>query len=61
MSGMKDQKGKRADLDDEAERRDKAAVDDELDAQSDGEGLGAEAGRAEENGLSEGVTPGCPS
>ena len=54
MSGMKDQKGKRADLDDEAERRDKAAVDDELDAQSDGEGLGAEAGRAEENGISEG-------
>ena len=51
---MKDQKGKRADLDDAAERREIAEVDDELDAQSDGEGLGAEAGRSEEFGISEG-------
>ncbi len=51
---MKDQKGKRADVDDAAERQEIAEVDAELDAQSDEEGLGAEAGRSEENGLSEG-------
>ena len=51
---MKDQKGKRADLDHAAERREIAEVDDELDAQSEGVGLGAEAGRSEEFGLSEG-------
>ena len=54
MDAMKDQKGKRAELDAAAEREAIAEVDEELDAQSDGEGLGAEAGRGEENGLSEG-------
>ena len=54
MDAMRDQKGKRADVDHAAEREEIAEVDDLLDAQSDGEGLGAEAGRGEENGLSEG-------
>jgi hypothetical protein len=54
MDAMKDQKGRRAELDDVAERNAIAEMDDELDARSDGEGLGAEAGRGEENGLAEG-------
>ncbi|MDH2415938.1 hypothetical protein [Nocardioides sp. CER19] len=40
--------------DPEAERREIGEVDDELDAQSDGDGLAAEAGRSEETGLAEG-------
>lgn len=38
----------------EAERQAIAEVDEEVDAQSDGDGLAAEAGRGEETGLSEG-------
>jgi hypothetical protein len=40
------------DLDEE--RRDIARLDERLDAEADGDGLAAEAGRSEENGLSEG-------
>ena len=36
------------------ERRDIAELQDKLDAEAEGEGLAAEAGRAEENGISEG-------
>lgn len=40
---------------DSADRREAITeVEDELDAQADGEGLAAEAGRSEENGLAEG-------
>jgi hypothetical protein len=42
------------DPDPEEERREIAAVDDELDAEAGGDGLAAEAGRGEETGLSEG-------
>jgi hypothetical protein len=38
----------------DAERREIAEVQDELDARADGDGLAAEAGRGEENGLAEG-------
>lgn len=38
----------------EAERQEIAEVDEQLDAQADGEGLAAEAGRGEEMGLAEG-------
>ncbi len=41
-------------LDDAAERREIAEVEEELDDRAEGEGLAAEAGRSEENGLSEG-------
>ena len=40
--------------DPDAERKEIAELDEELDARSEGEGLAAEAGRSEENGLSEG-------
>ena len=40
--------------DQDSERREIAEVDEELDAESEGEGLAAEAGRGEETGLSEG-------
>lgn len=42
------------DRDNETERQDIAEVQDELDAEADGEGLAAEAGRGEEAGLAEG-------
>lgn len=42
------------DDDDDAERQAIADVDEELDERSDEEGLAAEAGRGEENGLAEG-------
>jgi hypothetical protein len=38
----------------DAERQEIADVEEKLDAQSDGEGLAAEAGRSEETGLAEG-------
>jgi hypothetical protein len=40
--------------DDDAKRHEMAEVQEKLDAQSDGEGLAAEAGRGEETGLAEG-------
>lgn len=40
--------------DDEARRREIAEVEEKLDAESDGDGLAAEAGRGEETGLAEG-------
>ena len=40
--------------DDEARRRRIVEVDEQLDAEADGDGLAAEAGRGEEYGLSEG-------
>lgn len=36
------------------ERRDIADLEERLDAESEGDGLAAEAGRSEENGLAEG-------
>jgi hypothetical protein len=36
------------------ERRDIADLQERLDAEADGDGLAAEAGRSEENGLAEG-------
>jgi hypothetical protein len=54
MSQTNDGKGTKQELDDQAEREAIAEVDEKLDEQSDGEGLGAEAGRGEEYGLSEG-------
>lgn len=36
------------------ERRDIAELQEKLDAEAEGDGLAAEAGRSEENGLSEG-------
>lgn len=38
----------------QAERREIAELQDRLDAEADGEGLAAEAGRGEEMGLAEG-------
>ena len=38
----------------EAQRREIAEVQEKLDAQADGDGLAAEAGRGEETGLAEG-------
>ena len=43
-----------AGADDEAERREIAEVQEELDARADGDGLAAEAGAGEEMGLAEG-------
>ncbi len=54
MNEKKDQKGERAEHDDQAERQEISDVEDELDARSDGEGLEAEAGRAEETGIAGG-------
>ncbi|MXG90558.1 hypothetical protein [Nocardioides flavescens] len=42
----------REDLDDQ--QREMAEIDEQLDAEADGEGLAAEAGRIEENGISQG-------
>ena len=41
-------------LDDDAERREIAELQERLDAEADGDGLAAEAGTAEENGISQG-------
>ena len=38
----------------EAQRQEIVEVEDQLDAQADGDGLAAEAGRGEETGLGEG-------
>ena len=40
--------------DPEQERAEIAETDEKLDAQADGDGLGAEAGKGEETGLAEG-------
>jgi len=54
MSQKKDENRAANDGADKARREDIAEVDDKLDAQADGEGLAAEAGRGEETGLAEG-------
>jgi len=54
MSESTGESGSERGFDDEAERREIAEVQDELDARADGDGLAAEAGAGEENGLSEG-------
>lgn len=54
VSQTNDENTSAADHDPEDEREAVAAVDEELDARSDGDGLAAEAGRAEETGISEG-------
>jgi hypothetical protein len=46
------QSGQGEDLDEQ--QREMAEVDEQLDAEADGEGLAAEAGRIEENGISQG-------
>jgi len=46
------QPDEREDLDDQ--QREMAEVDEQLDAEADGDGLAAEAGRIEENGISQG-------
>jgi hypothetical protein len=42
------------DQDDDPERREIAALQEQLDEEAEGDGLAAEAGRGEENGLAEG-------
>ena len=54
MSENSNETGSAPELDDEAERREIAEVQDRLDAEAEGEGLAAEAGSGEEMGLSEG-------
>jgi hypothetical protein len=54
MSETSNEKNSQAKLDDDAERREIAEGQQRLDAQSDGEGLAAEAGAGEEAGLTEG-------
>jgi len=54
VSKMSDQTEPATESDHEAERREMDEVQDQLDAEADGEGLAAEAGRGEEAGLSEG-------
>ena len=54
MSKTSGANGERAEVDDEAQRREMAEVQEKLDAESDGDGLGAEAGAGDETGLTEG-------
>ena len=54
MSETSNDKSPADERDHEAKRREIAEVDDELDAEADGDGLAAEAGRGEETGLAEG-------
>jgi hypothetical protein len=54
MSQKNDENGPADDGTEKAKREEIAEVDAQLDAQADGEGLAAEAGRGEETGLSEG-------
>ena len=53
MSETSNQGGPADEDDRAAERREIAEVQEELDAEADGDGLAAEAGRGEEMGLSE--------
>ncbi|WP_295657556.1 hypothetical protein [uncultured Nocardioides sp.] len=46
--------GPEAEQADDARRREMAEMQERLDAQSDGDGLGAEAGKGDETGLTEG-------
>ena len=54
MSQTNDENGPVDESVDESTREAIAEVDKKLDADADGEGLAAEAGRSEENGLAEG-------
>lgn len=54
MSGTDDQNRPATEQDHEEKRRQIADVEEKVDAESDGEGLAAEAGRGEETGLAEG-------
>jgi hypothetical protein len=54
MSETRNENSPADERDDDAKRREMAEVQEKLDAQSDGEGLAAEAGRSEETGLTEG-------
>ena len=51
---MSNESSQRAQREHDAERQEIAEVEEKLDAQSDGDGLAAEAGRGEEMGLAEG-------
>jgi len=54
MSETRNENSPAGEHDDDATRQEMAEVQEKLDAQSDGEGLAAEAGRGEETGLAEG-------
>jgi hypothetical protein len=54
MSETRNENSPADEHDDGAKRQEMAEVQEKLDAQSDGEGLAAEAGRGEETGLAEG-------
>jgi len=54
MSETRKEKGPADEHDDDTKRQEMAEVQEKLDAQSDGEGLAAEAGRGEDTGLAEG-------
>ena len=54
MSETRNENGPADQHDHDAERQQIAEAQEKLDAQSDGEGLAAEAGRGEETGLAEG-------
>lgn len=54
MSGTDNQNRPATEQDHEAQRQEIADVQEKLDAESDEQGLAAEAGRGEETGLTEG-------
>ena len=54
MSDTRNENSPADEHDHDAERQGIAEVQEKLDAQSDGDGLAAEAGRGEETGLGEG-------
>jgi hypothetical protein len=54
MSDTSKENSPAGEADHEATRQEIAEVEEELDAQSDADGLAAEAGRGEETGLAEG-------
>lgn len=54
MSQPKDENTPATQQDREAQQQEMEEIDERLDAESDGDGLAAEAGRSEETGISEG-------
>ncbi|MBA2953538.1 hypothetical protein GON03_04380 [Nocardioides sp. MAH-18] len=54
MSQTDDEQQPDRDQDADPERREIAEMEERLDAEAEGDGLAAEAGRGEENGLAEG-------
>lgn len=54
MSQTNDQHERARDEDGDSERREIAELQERLDDEAEGDGLAAEAGRGEENGLAEG-------